>query len=53
MRETEQLSGCLLQSDISYPQKKALLCGHCPNRSDDVGDLGVTCKATPAKKEDV
>lgn len=49
-REVKALSGCLLVSEISFPQEAVIVCGRCPNRSTDVGDLGKQCKQVPRKK---
>ena len=45
----EKLAGCLLQAGIKGPQEKVIVCGLCPNRSKDVGNLGTLCKKVPGK----
>jgi hypothetical protein len=44
-REETKLSGCLLRENANFPRKDVLVCGLCPARSDDVGDLGKKCVA--------
>lgn len=48
-REEEKLAGCLLQAGISFPQDKVFVCGLCPNKSSDTGNLGTLCKKVPGK----
>lgn len=48
-RPESKLDGCLLQAGVSYPQDKVLVCGLCPNKSNDQGNLGTLCKKAPKK----
>lgn len=43
-REEKMIEGCLLQSNVQFPQRDILLCKFCPNRSDMVGDLAELCR---------
>lgn len=45
-RAERKIDGCLLQAGIQFPQEDVLVCGHCPNRSDMIGNLGTACKVT-------
>jgi hypothetical protein len=44
-REEVKLGGCLLLAKLSFPSNKIYICGLCPNKSNDTGDLGKLCKA--------
>lgn len=43
--EEVKLGGCLLLANFVVSEKKEYVCGLCPNKSNDVGDLGKRCVA--------
>jgi hypothetical protein len=44
-RKETKLGGCLLQAQIQFPRKDVVVCVLCPNKSNDIGDLGKRCVA--------
>lgn len=50
-RKEVKLGGCLLLSKLSFPRKDIVVCGLCPAKSSDVGDLGKKCKAPKSINE--
>lgn len=43
--EEVKLGGCLLLTKLVFSEKKEYVCGLCPNKSKDIGNLGKRCVA--------
>lgn len=49
-RKEKVLTGCLLKSGTTFPQRDVIVCGLCPTRSDMIGNLAEFCRNSSNKE---